>query len=57
MEIRQNLLQDELFYQNQCGIDILLENEFDYEYFYNQMDKEEQKEFDKFPIYNFIKNR
>lgn len=57
MEIRQNLSQDELFYQNQCGIAILLENEFDYEYFYNQMDKEEQKEFDKFPISNFIKNR
>lgn len=57
MKIRENLSQDELFNQNQCGIAILLENEFDYEYFYNQMDKEAQSEFDNFPISNFIKNR
>ena len=57
MEIRQNLIQNELINQNQCGIAILLENEFDFKYFYNKMSKEEQKEFDNFPISNLNKNR
>ncbi len=57
MEIRQNLMQNELINQNQCGIAILLENKFDFKYFYNKMSKEEQKEFDNFPISNLNKNR
>lgn len=57
IEIRQNLLQNEMINFNQCGIAILLENEFDFKYFYNKMSKEEQKEFDSFPISNLIKNR
>lgn len=57
IEIRQNLLQNEMINFNQCGIAILLENEFDFKYFYNKMSKDEQKKFDNFPISNLIKNR
>ena len=33
---------------------ILLENKNDYEFYYNAMDKETQKEFDTYPIFNLL---
>ena len=55
-EIKQKILKDDLFKQNECGIAILLGNEFDYEYYYKRMTKEERKEFDEYPISNLLNN-
>lgn len=38
-----------------CGISILLENEADFEYFFEKMDQEKQEEFRSFPIYKLSK--
>lgn len=55
-DIKQKILKDDLFKQNECGIAILLGNEFDYEYYYKRMTKEERKEFDLYPISNLLNN-
>lgn len=39
----------------QCGIAILLENSSDFERYFNKLENKE--EFEKYPIYNLIKNR
>lgn len=54
IDLRNNLEKDDSFNKNQCGIAILLENKNDYEFFYNAMDKETQKEFDTYPIFNLL---
>ena len=54
IDLRNNLEKDDSFNKNQCGIAILLENKNDYEFYYNAMDKETQKEFDTYPIFNLL---
>lgn len=54
IDLRNNLKKDASFNKNQCGMAILLENKNDYEFYYNAMDKETQKEFDTYPIFNLL---
>lgn len=54
IDLRNNLEKDDSFNKNQCGIAILLENKNDYEFYYNAIDKETQKEFDTYPIFNLL---
>lgn len=55
IKLRNNIEKDDSFNRNQCAIAILLENVTDYEYYYKQMDKEEQENFDTFPIKTVLK--
>lgn len=57
LQLRNDITKDNNFNINQCGIAILLENKYDFEYYYDKLDLEEKKEFDTFPISNlFPKN-
>ena len=52
--IKETLEKDDNYNMFQCGIAILLNNKSDYEYFYNKMNKNEKKDFSKFPIVNLL---
>lgn len=55
IDLRNNLEKDDYLNKNQCVLAILLENNDDYEFYYNAMDEEMQKEFDTYPISNLLK--
>ena len=57
IDLRANLEKDDDFNTNQCGIAILLENNNDYKFYYNAMDKDTQKEFDTYPIINLMNTK
>lgn len=38
-----------------CGVSILLENKFDFEYYFDKMDEDDQSEFKRYPIYRLVK--
>ena len=57
IDLRANLEKDDNFNTNQCGIAILLENNNDYKFYYNAMDKDTQKEFDTYPIINLMNTK
>ena len=42
-------------YMLKCGIAILLENQKDFEYYYNKLTEENKIDFKNFPIYNLKK--
>jgi len=52
--IKETLKKDSDYNMFQCGIAIVLGNKTDYEYFYNQLNKTQKKDFGKFPIINLI---
>lgn len=39
-----------------CGIAILLEDQKDFEYYYNKLSEKEKVDFKNFPIYNLKNN-
>ena len=50
LRLRSDMLKDENFNRNQCGIAILLENTNDFQFYYNKLDADEKSYFDTFPI-------